>query len=307
MGLRQPGRSGDRRGDLHPGAQPPGRHRVRLHRHAAGRGRLPDRDRHGVRVARPGLAAQTGPAPGHAGADRRRNRPVRVLRVVGAAIPRDPRRAGAGRPGQRRVPVHELAGADRGRRAGTGVAGDVSWASWAASWDVSSEYAAGLWSTVWAAGQAHGLVAGGYRAIESLRLEKGYRVWGSDITPETNPYEAGLGFCVKLDKPGGFEGVDVLREVKRLGPSRRLRAIVLDDPGAGRAGLRAGARRRPGGRPRDVRGIRLHRRCIDRVGLPTGRPGRIRYARLDRPVRRADLRSSRARASLDPKGERVHS
>ena len=55
-------------------------------------------------------------------------------------------------------------------------------------------------------GGTHGLVAGGYRAIESLRLEKGYRVWSTDITPETDPYEAGLGFCVKLDKPGGFEG-----------------------------------------------------------------------------------------------------
>jgi 4-methylaminobutanoate oxidase (formaldehyde-forming) len=63
-----------------------------------------------------------------------------------------------------------------------------------------------------------------------MRLEKGYRVWGTDLTAETSPYEAGLGFCVKLDKPGGFEGSDVLREVKRDGPSRRLRAIVLDDP-----------------------------------------------------------------------------
>jgi 4-methylaminobutanoate oxidase (formaldehyde-forming) len=96
----------------------------------------------------------------------------------------------------------------------------------------SSEYGAALWSTVWAAGQGAGLVAGGYRAIESMRLEKGYRVWGSDITPETNPYEAGLGFAVKLDKPGGFEGRDALREVKQNGPVRRLRALVLDDPRA---------------------------------------------------------------------------
>ena len=55
------------------------------------------------------------------------------------------------------------------------------------------------------------MVAGGYRAIESLRLEKGYRVWSTDITPETDPYEAGLGFCVRLDKPGGFDGRDALR------------------------------------------------------------------------------------------------
>ncbi len=43
-----------------------------------------------------------------------------------------------------------------------------------------------------------------------MRLEKGYRVWGTDLTAETTPYEAGLGFCVKLDKPGGFEGRDAL-------------------------------------------------------------------------------------------------
>ncbi|MGH8959847.1 MAG: GcvT family protein [Jatrophihabitantaceae bacterium] len=105
--------------------------------------------------------------------------------------------------------------------------GELGWELYA-----SSEYGSALWSALWSAGQASGLVAGGYRAIESMRLEKGYRVWGTDVTAETNPYEAGLGFCVKLDKPGGFEGCDVLREVKLGGPSRRLRAIVLDDPRA---------------------------------------------------------------------------
>jgi glycine cleavage system aminomethyltransferase T/glycine/D-amino acid oxidase-like deaminating enzyme len=93
-----------------------------------------------------------------------------------------------------------------------------------------SEYAAGLWSTVWAAGRESGVVAGGYRAIETMRLEKGYRVWGSDITPETTPYEAGLGFCVKLDKPGGFSGREALVEAKERGLTRKLCAIVLDDP-----------------------------------------------------------------------------
>ena len=57
-------------------------------------------------------------------------------------------------------------------------------------------------------GREHGLVAGGYRAIDSLRLEKGYRVWGSDITADDTPYEAGLGFAVKLDKE--FLGKDAL-------------------------------------------------------------------------------------------------
>ncbi|MGH2408831.1 MAG: FAD-dependent oxidoreductase, partial [Chloroflexota bacterium] len=63
-----------------------------------------------------------------------------------------------------------------------------------------SEFGLRLWDTLWSAGPPHGLVAGGYRAIESLRLEKGYRAWGSDITPETSPDEAGLSFAVRLGK-----------------------------------------------------------------------------------------------------------
>jgi 4-methylaminobutanoate oxidase (formaldehyde-forming) len=106
-------------------------------------------------------------------------------------------------------------------------AGELGWELYA-----PSEYGAGLWSALWEAGRDHGLVAGGYRAIESLRLEKAYRVWSTDITPETNPYEAGLGFCVKLDKPGGFEGVEALRAVKADGVTRRLRCLTLDDPRA---------------------------------------------------------------------------
>ena len=50
-----------------------------------------------------------------------------------------------------------------------------------------TEYGAGLWRTLWEAGREHGLVAGGYRAIDSMRLEKGYRVWAADITPDETP------------------------------------------------------------------------------------------------------------------------
>jgi glycine cleavage system aminomethyltransferase T/glycine/D-amino acid oxidase-like deaminating enzyme len=91
----------------------------------------------------------------------------------------------------------------------------------------SSEYAANLWETLWTAGAPHGLIAAGYQAIDSMRVEKGYRVWGSDLTTETTPYEAGLGFCVKLDKPGGFEGRDALLAERQRGTARRLRAVVL--------------------------------------------------------------------------------
>jgi len=92
-----------------------------------------------------------------------------------------------------------------------------------------SEFGLRLWDTLWEAGVEHGLVAGGYKAIDSLRLEKGYRVWGADITPDDTPFEGGLGFAVRMDE-GDFVGRDAL-----LGsgePERLLRCLVLDDPRA---------------------------------------------------------------------------
>jgi 4-methylaminobutanoate oxidase (formaldehyde-forming) len=74
------------------------------------------------------------------------------------------------------------------------------------------------------------MLAAGYRAIDSMRIEKGYRVWGADITPDETPYEGGVGFCVKLDKEGGFVGRDALVDAKERGPEKRLVAILLEDP-----------------------------------------------------------------------------
>ena len=94
-----------------------------------------------------------------------------------------------------------------------------------------TEYGAGLWRTLWETGREHGLTAGGYRAIDSMRMEKGYRVWAADITAEETPYEAGLGFCVK--KAGGFLGAEALGVGSTAGPpkpERRLRCLVLEDP-----------------------------------------------------------------------------
>ncbi len=92
-----------------------------------------------------------------------------------------------------------------------------------------AEFGGRLWDTIWAAGAGHGLVAGGYKAIDSLRLEKGYRVWGADITPEDSPFAAGLGFAVKLDK-GDFLGREAL--LARQEPESVLRCVTLDDPRA---------------------------------------------------------------------------
>jgi len=91
-----------------------------------------------------------------------------------------------------------------------------------------SEFGLRLWDTIWDAGRDHGLSAGGYKAVDSLRLEKGYRVWGADIGPEVNPYEAGLGFTVKLDK-GDFIGRDALLKAREAQSAARLACLVLDD------------------------------------------------------------------------------
>jgi 4-methylaminobutanoate oxidase (formaldehyde-forming) len=92
-----------------------------------------------------------------------------------------------------------------------------------------SEFGLTLWDAIWEPGRELGLVAGGYKAIDSLRLEKGYRVWGADITPDDTPFEAGLGFAVKLDKDDflGREALLVAAEA-----DRRLCCLVLADPRA---------------------------------------------------------------------------
>jgi glycine cleavage system aminomethyltransferase T len=93
----------------------------------------------------------------------------------------------------------------------------------------SAEYTLTLWDLLIEAGLPLGLRPGGYRAIDALRVEKSYRVWGSDITPETTPDEAGLGFAVRTGKD--FLGRDALLAARaRGGPSRRLRCLELDDP-----------------------------------------------------------------------------
>jgi 4-methylaminobutanoate oxidase (formaldehyde-forming) len=102
--------------------------------------------------------------------------------------------------------------------------GELGWELYPAA-----EYGVALWDALWEAGRPHGLVAGGYRAIDALRIEKGYRAWAADITPEETPYEAGLGFAVRLDGRS-FIGRDALVAARAAGPRKRLRCLVLDDP-----------------------------------------------------------------------------
>ena len=79
------------------------------------------------------------------------------------------------------------------------------------------------------AGTAFGITDIGYRAVDSLRLEKRYLVWGADITPDDNPIEAGLGFVIDWEK-GDFIGAESLVRVKADGPARRLVYLGLKEP-----------------------------------------------------------------------------
>jgi 4-methylaminobutanoate oxidase (formaldehyde-forming) len=99
---------------------------------------------------------------------------------------------------------------------------------------VAPDGAERVWDTLVAAGRPRGLRPAGYKAIESLRLEKGYRYWSGDITPAENPWEAGLGFCVRLKK-GDFIGRDALVRLKEAGPTRRLCTVTLDPATHGEA------------------------------------------------------------------------
>lgn len=101
--------------------------------------------------------------------------------------------------------------------------GELGWELYA-----SAENGQRLWDALWKAGQAHGIIAAGRTAFNSLRLEKGYRSWGTDMTTEHNPYEAGVGFAVKPGKED-FVGAAALESVSKDAPHRRLRCLTVDD------------------------------------------------------------------------------
>ena len=170
--------------------------------------------------------------------------------------------------------------------------GELGWELYA-----PTEFGGALWDTLWEAGREHGLVAAGYRAIDALRLEKGYRVWSSDITPDETPFEAGLGFAVKLDKETEFIGRDALVAAKAAGPRKRLRCLVLDDARAvclGNEPVRLGGA--VVGRVTSG-GLRLRGRAVDRLRLPAAGRG-DRDARRGGGLRRVDRLRGRPRAAL---------
>ena len=148
--------------------------------------------------------------------------------------------------------------------------GELGWEIYA-----PAEHGLRLWDTLWEAGLPLGVITAGGGAFDSLRLEKGYRLWGVDIHTEYDPYEAGLGFAVRMQK-GDFVGRERLRERRAQGQTRRA---VLHDPGRPRrcrhgqgtdhgrpscAGLRDQRQLRPLDRPRH-RPMAICRRAMPRL------------------------------------------
>ena len=95
---------------------------------------------------------------------------------------------------------------------------------------IPTEFAATMYEALMTAGAEFGIANAGYRAIETLRLEKGYRAWGADIGPDYTPLEAGLGWAVKLRKPTPFLGRAALEAQKRDGVKKLLATFTVDEP-----------------------------------------------------------------------------
>ncbi|KAM3541987.1 hypothetical protein ARSEF1564_005087 [Beauveria bassiana] len=102
--------------------------------------------------------------------------------------------------------------------------GELGWEIYA-----SAENGVRMWDALWQAGQEHGVVAGGRTAFNALRLEKGFRSWGTDMNSEHDPYQAGLEFAVKMDKAADFRGKAALEGRSRETCSTRLRCLTVDD------------------------------------------------------------------------------
>nr|MDP9465491.1 FAD-dependent oxidoreductase [Actinomycetota bacterium] len=103
-----------------------------------------------------------------------------------------------------------------------GYVGELGW-----ELHISTEYTAHVYELLRAAGEQHGIVDVGYRTIDTMRMEKGYLYWSTDITPDTTPWEAGLGWRVNLGK-GDFCGRDALLTQRETGVTRKLCTFTLE-------------------------------------------------------------------------------
>ncbi|MEZ4605336.1 MAG: glycine cleavage T C-terminal barrel domain-containing protein [Deinococcales bacterium] len=99
--------------------------------------------------------------------------------------------------------------------------GELGWELYA-----PSEYSHRLWQLLWQAGQKHGIIAGGRGAFDAMRIEKGYRSWGKDMWTDHDPFEAGLGFAVRLDKDDFIGKKALLKRQKK--PQQKLCTLLFE-------------------------------------------------------------------------------
>ena len=171
--------------------------------------------------------------------------------------------------------------------------GELGWEIYA-----PAELGRRLWDTLWDAGRSLGAVACGGAAYDSLRLEKGYRLWGQDIDEEHDPYEAGLGWAVRLGKDADFIGRDAAAAVAERGVTRRLCCLVTDDPAVMLVGKEPLLDGDAAGRLRDERGLRRHAGREHPLRLPAGRARRAGHGARRAQRRRRPSRDGGQRAAL---------
>ena len=155
-------------------------------------------------------------------------------------------------------------------------------------WELTTpfEWATTVWDRLLAAGETFGLVPIGYRALDALRMEKGYRYYGTDLTMQDTPFEAGLGMFVRLGK-GSFVGRDALVAAKASGTG-----AAAPNPRHRRLGLRA---RSTAGKPSGS----MARSSAACAASPTARPSSERSATPTSRRRRRKAPDSPSTSSID--------
>jgi 4-methylaminobutanoate oxidase (formaldehyde-forming) len=158
---------------------------------------------------------------------------------------------------------------------------------------VTADQCCTLYDALIAEGTDFGLRDAGYYTIDALRIEAGRRAWGAELSPDETPWEAGLGFAVKLDKPVAFTGRDALRATPAAAAKKRLVQFAFDDPAAFPWG----------GEPILMDGRNVGEITSAGYSRRLGRAVAMGYARADVPLTAAMIAA--ARFEVDLAGVRV--